>query len=117
MNGFDPQGASGEDPKEALKRLARMLRDVGFGPHSSLTRLLGQIPGMEGMLPGFGGMFVPPIGGGGGSIPGIPGGPGAPGFPGLPGVPGPGGGSGGSGGSGGTGCAGGQCYDDSPPEL
>lgn len=48
MNGFDPQ-TSGMDPQtEALRRLARMLRDVGFGPSAALRRLFGN-----------GGMFTP----------------------------------------------------------
>lgn len=37
MTGFDP---SQQNPQDALKRLAQMLRDIGFGPGAALQRLL-----------------------------------------------------------------------------
>lgn len=81
MTGFDPN-MGGMDPQtEALRRLARMLRDVGFGPSAALRRLFGG-----------GGMFTPfpdlesgssgGLGGGTGGGGGASGGGGGSGFPG-----------------------------------
>jgi len=58
MNGLDPSGQqSGAMSDDLLKRLAQMLRDVGFGS-SALQRLAG---GRAGRGPGN------PLGGGDGS--------------------------------------------------
>lgn len=74
QTGFDPSAmAPGNDPNDLMRRLAQMLRDVGFGPSAALRRLLGGAVNPTGFLLDEGG---------GGRL---------------------GGGSGGSGGGGGTG--------------
>lgn len=56
MYGFDPGAMQPENsPDAALKRLAQMLRDVGFGPSAALKRLLM-------------GQMVPPTGGASGPL-------------------------------------------------